>query len=514
MIATEHKTMRVPRTLLRCIATVAALGFVLALAPSGGALAQKYKNDRPSYGDGPTRGGGNRGDGGHRGDGWRGPGWGGAVGIIMTLPEAGPPGGGRFIDDGTVDDGPKKPRRSTRSTARRNPSGAPPANERRLVPDEVVIELRNTVTPQQVNALQTRSRLERLEQTTSQLAGTTLYRWRIPDRRSVTAVVRELETENIVASAQPNYVYTLQQADAPAKAEGDPAQYELAKLQLPQAHKLAKGGRVLVAVIDSGIDATHPDLAGSIADSFNTLPTPAAPHSHGTAIAGLIAAHGKLAGAAPDAQILAVRAFDPASASAQATTFGILKGLDWAAAHGARVINMSFAGPADPAVHRSLEAATKRDIVLVAAAGNAGAKSPPLFPAAYPQVIAVSATDADDKLFEQSNRGRHIAVAAPGNQLLLLAPGGYTQASGTSFSAAEISGIVALMIERNNALTPAEVRVILTATAKDLGPRGKDTMFGAGLADAYRALTQEPVAPVAASAKQRLPIERVSTGAR
>lgn len=117
-------------------------------------------------------------------------------------------------------------------------------------------------------------------------------------------------------------------------------------------------------------------------------------------------------GAAPDAKILAVRAFDPKDVGAEGTTFNILKAIDWAAAHGARIINMSFAGPADPAIHRSLEAARKKGIVLVAAAGNAGAKSPPLYPAADPNVIAVSATDADDKLFEQSNRGRHITVAA------------------------------------------------------------------------------------------------------
>ena len=108
---------------------------------------------------------------------------------------------------------------------------------------------------------------------------------------------------------------------------------------------------------------------------------------------------------------------------------------------------MSFAGATDPAIGRSLQAAYEKGIVLVAAAGNAGAKSPPLYPAADPNVIAVSATDADDKLFEQSNRGRHIAVAAPGAQLLVAIPdGGYEVSSGTSYSAAEVSGIVALML--------------------------------------------------------------------
>ena len=134
---------------------------------------------------------------------------------------------------------------------------------------------------------------------------------------------------------------------------------------------------------------------------------------------------------------------------------------------------MSFAGPPDPALHRSLEAAHKKGIVLVAAAGNAGPKSPPLYPAADPNVIAVTATDADDKLFAQSNRGRHIAVAAPGAQILVAIPdGSYEVSSGTSYSAAEVSGIVALMLERKGDLTPDKVRDILLATAKDLGPKG------------------------------------------
>jgi subtilisin family serine protease len=236
-----------------------------------------------------------------------------------------------------------------------------------------------------------------------------------------------------------------------------------------------------------------------------------APHKHGTAIAGLIAAHGKLMGAAPSVRILAIRAFDGTGASAEGTTFNILKGLDWAAANGARVINMSFAGPADPAIQRSLAAAHKKGIVLVAAAGNAGPKSPPLYPAADPNVIAVTATDADDKLFPQSNQGRHIAVAAPGAQILVAIPdGAFEVSSGTSYSAAEISGIVALMLERKSDLTPDKARDILLATAKDLGPKGRDIMFGAGLADAYGALLAEST-PMAAAPRS---VSRARAGAR
>jgi len=242
----------------------------------------------------------------------------------------------------------------------------------------VVIELSNTMSTVQVDALQRRFRLTRLERHRFALTGTTFYRWRIPDRRSVTTVVRALERDVRVVSAQPNYLFTLQDDANKASSEAGAPQYELAKLKLPQAHKLAKGDNVRVAVIDSAVDLQSPELADSIAGSFDTLTSTRKAHKHGTAIAGLIAAHGKLTGAAPDAKILAVRAFDPESKGEQGTTFNILKGLDWAVQNHARVINMSFAGPADPAIHRALEAAHNKGIVLIAAAGNAGAKSPPL----------------------------------------------------------------------------------------------------------------------------------------
>jgi subtilisin family serine protease len=100
--------------------------------------------------------------------------------------------------------------------------------------------------------------------------------------------------------------------------------------------------------------------------------------------------------------------------SAEGTTYNIVKGMDWAVAQGARVINMSFAGPHDPELERRISDARKRGIILIAAAGNAGPKSKPLYPAADRNVIAVTATDADDKLFAEANRGGHIAVAAPG----------------------------------------------------------------------------------------------------
>jgi subtilisin family serine protease len=371
-------------------------------------------------------------------------------------------------------------------------SGVPPAGERRFVPNEVVVGLPTNLSRQALDALMRRHGVTSLEARGIGVTGVTMHRLRVADGRSVSAVIRAIEAERGLGAAQPNYRYTTQQSRAQLAAAGTPerwSQYALAKLQIPDAHRLATGERILVAVIDSGIDATHPEIAGSIAESFDAMNSPEGAHSHGTAMAGAIIAHARLAGIAPSARILAARAFGATKAAADSTTFTILTALDWAIARGARVINMSFAGPPDPEIARVLATAHNRGIVLVAAAGNAGAKSPPLFPASDDNVIAVTATDSKDELFGIAVRGRHIAVAAPGVDVLGPAPDRqYQLSSGTSVAAAQVSGIAALLLERRPNLKPATVRRILMSSATDLGPKGRDDQFGAGLANGLRAL--------------------------
>jgi subtilisin family serine protease len=174
---------------------------------------------------------------------------------------------------------------------------------------------------------------------------------------------------------------------------------------------------------------------------------------------------------------------------------------------------MSFAGPKEALIERALAGLAAKGIVLVAAAGNAGARSPPLYPAANPNVIAVSATDAQDHLFAASNRGGYIAVAAPGVDIFLPAPDQkYQITSGTSFSAAYVSALAALMLERNPALTPAKLRATLMRTARDLGSPGRDDFFGAGEADALAAVKAaiETPAPVAVSSDSKEPGEETN----
>jgi hypothetical protein len=391
----------------------------------------------------------------------------------------------------------------------------------RTVANELVAEIDGSLTDAQADELARRHRLERIASQNFPLIGGTIGLFRIVDRRPVDTVRRELAADASVRSVQPNFRYLLQDQKV-AVTEGDPAQYAVAKLRLPQAHTLAHGANVTIAVIDSGIDIRHPELANAIADSFDALGSKEGPHVHGTGIAGAIVSHARLMGSAPAARILAIRAFGVAPNGAQSTSFVILKGLDYAAAHGAQIVNMSFAGPKDALIERGIAAAAAKGIVMVAAAGNAGPKSPPLYPAANASVIAVSATDAQDRLFAASNRGGHIAVAAPGVDIFLPAPDEkYQMTSGTSFSAAYVSGLAALMLERNPALKPGEVRAILMKTARDLGSPGRDDLFGAGEADAFAAVsavTAAPAVPVAAvsgspaaekaSDRQEVPVTR------
>jgi Subtilase family len=375
----------------------------------------------------------------------------------------------------------------------------------RSIANELMAEIDAALTDAEADELARRHGLRRIESRNFPLIGATIGLFRITDRRSYETVSRELATDAGIRSVQPNFRYLLQDQGAP-QTEGDPAQYAIAKLRLPEAHKLAHGADVRVAVIDSGIDVRHPELAGSIAETFDAAGSNEGPHVHGTGIAGAIVSHARLMGGAPAARILAIRAFVVASGGVQSNSFAILKGLDYAAAHGAQIVNMSFAGPKDALVERGLAGLAAKGIVMVAAAGNAGAKSPPLYPAANPNVIAVSATDAQDHLFAASNRGGHIAVAAPGVDIFLPAPDQkYQITSGTSFSAAYVSALAALMLERNPALTPQELRAILTRTARDLGSPGRDDLFGAGEADALAAVKAvvEITTPVAVSAESK-----------
>ncbi len=414
------------------------------------------------------------------------------------------------------------PARTAQPTPARQPGVVvPPASERRYVAEEILFELAPNA---QADAVLRRHRATLIASRRFELAGATLIRARLNEGRTARTVLAQMARDARVARAQPNYVYTLQQAAGPtpdavsavapglgAQSLGAPAvppiaplvsiapmralqpQYIVEKLRLGDLHKLTRGEKIKVAVIDSGADQSHPELQGVVAAAFDALGGEAAPHAHGTAMAAAIMAQAQLQGVAPASRLLAARAFSGKAgpASASGTTFHILAALDWAAGEGARVINLSFAGPQDAMLSRALAGAKARGMVAVAAAGNGGAKAAPLYPGADPNVIAVTATDADDKPFAQASRGGYIALAAPGVDVLAAEPEArYAFSSGTSIAAAHVSGIVALLLEKRPDLDLDGVRKLLVESAVDLGAKGRDPVFGAGRVDAPAALAR------------------------
>ena len=373
----------------------------------------------------------------------------------------------------------------------RNFTGVPPTGETRFLTTELVFNVGPNVSQQTIDDFARRHNCVAVGTQRSALTGGTLIRFRVAGGTDIPDMVRAMEAEQL-GVAQPNYVYeTFEQQNTPAP-QAAPDQYVIDKLKLAEVHKIATGKGVLIAIIDSQIDVKHPELVNSIADSFDAVGQPDKPHTHGTGMLGAIVSRGRLMGIAPDAKALAIHAFATGKTqSPQATTQSIIAGLDWAIDKGARIINMSFAGPYDPMLQVALKKASERGAILIAAVGNNGPTSPPLYPAADEHVIGVTATDQNDAPFSGANRGAYVAIAAPGVNILEPAPeAAYQLTTGTSVAAAHVSGVAALLLERHPKADAAMILEVLTASATKLDPNGRDDQVGWGLIDPASALAE------------------------
>lgn len=262
-------------------------------------------------------------------------------------------------------------------------------------------------------------------------------------------------------------------------------QFWIGQLDLERAWTLSKGSGVIVAVVDTGVNADHPDLAGATLPGaeFPELGTGTQdPRGHGTDMAVLIAGRGSHTfGVAPEAMILPVKLSgngDDANAAVK-----------WATDHGARVLNLSLGGSATGRYDEGLRYAEEHDVVVVAAAGNAGIDEGVSAPANGPGVLAVSAVDRNGEFRPDiSVEGPEVVISAPGKEITTLRGSG----NGTSQAAAIVSGTAALVRARYPDMTAREVVELLTSTAKDAGPQGRDPRYGFGIVDPLRALTTGP----------------------
>jgi type VII secretion-associated serine protease mycosin len=285
------------------------------------------------------------------------------------------------------------------------------------------------------------------------------------------------------------------------------AQWHLAFLRVAEAQRLGNDGAgITVAVIDSGVDAAHPDLTGNVlagADFVNPGGDARRDNDgHGTAMGGLIAAHGHgnavgALGIAPKAQILPIRVtnlYDSIQGRAA-------QGITWAVQHGAKVICVALGGQDDLQLRQSVEQAQAVDVVLVAAAGNHPLDTKITYPAAYPGVIAAAAVDQQGNHADVSVAGPQVTLAAPGVDIVSPRLNGkYSQNIGTSDATAIIAGVAALVRAKYPNLSAAEVVHRLTATATDKGPAGRDDQYGYGIVNPVAALTADvpPLTPGAA----------------
>jgi hypothetical protein len=250
-------------------------------------------------------------------------------------------------------------------------------------------------------------------------------------------------------------------------------QHGLETLEVAAAQRWATGRGVKVAVVDTGVDLSHPDLEGRVSVARNFVPSgdeTFTSDAHGTAVAGVIAARANnrigIVGIAPEAELMALKACwpdPPASRQAACDSYTLARALDFAILSGAQVLNLSLAGPEDPLLERLLRRADEKGMVTVAAVDESG-RSP--FPASVPSVIAVRsaplAPAAGAPLDATAGHGSDGALRAPGADILTTGPrGSYDFYSGSSLAAAHVSGVAALLLEHRPGLTSAELRRLL-----------------------------------------------------
>jgi type VII secretion-associated serine protease mycosin len=323
-----------------------------------------------------------------------------------------------------------------------------------------------------------------------------------------------LEADSSVVWAEPNMAFRLpplQTAPAPARVPARsvetfddpliPAQYGIQITGTDRVWATQKGSpEVVVAVIDSGIDASHPEFAGRLVPGYDFTEKEPKPggdvdgYGHGTHCAGVIgAAAGNgtgIAGIAPGCKLMPVRIFNN---SGNTTTGAATAAVIWAVDNGAKVINASWGSTlVNQASHDSYQYALDKDVVFVAAVGNSGKNDSKSYPGASPGVIGVSATNPSDRWASFSTWGDWVSLAAPGEGILSTYPmakgNGYRIMQGTSMAAPLVAGAAALVRSQYPQLTQAQVKARLEKTAKDVIQPGVDPYSGHGRVDVARAI--------------------------
>jgi type VII secretion-associated serine protease mycosin len=288
---------------------------------------------------------------------------------------------------------------------------------------------------------------------------------------------------------------------------GTPARADFARddewyiraMNVPAANAISTGKSVTVAVIDTGVyphdDLRRNLLSGTSFISGRTDNGQVDLNGHGTKMASIIAAHGRanqagVVGIAPEARILPVSTFNDDGKHVGGDPFAVSKGFEWAVSHGAKIISFSAATAPSSAFRSAVDNAAENDVLIVAAAGNAGEDVVSAYPANYPGVLAVGASDKSGQHASISYRAPYIQICAPGVDIEgAKPPNGYQIGDGTSSATAIVSGAAALIRAKYPDISAQEVIHRITATATDIGKPGRDDECGFGVLNLVKALT-------------------------
>lgn len=312
--------------------------------------------------------------------------------------------------------------------------------------------------------------LKIVDETPLDSLGGQLLRIRVPDAGNTADALHAIENAAPDAVAAANHVYRT--ADGPAAS----------RAALEPMHAI--GGSViagtyegLAGIIDTPVERTYPGLGTAVAEARSFANGPSADPAHGTAVADIIARQ--------NVRMLSANVFakDAAGANA-ATTAAILSGLNWLVSRGVTVVNMSIEGPLDAALGEAIRRAQARGCIIVAAAGNRGPAAPPVYPAAFPAVVAVTAIDKQDHVYRYANQGPYILFAALGVDVdTALPPDKKQKSSGTSFAAPIVAAMIARLDRKATADSAQETLALLATRARHLGPPGRNPVFGLGALD-------------------------------
>ncbi|MDQ8736689.1 S8 family peptidase [Paenibacillus sp. LHD-38] len=317
---------------------------------------------------------------------------------------------------------------------------------------------------------------------------------------------RNLETDQLVKYfkqtwnteyTEPHYLYLTNETSAaikPNDALYSEYQWNLPNIETEKGWSTSKGNdKVIIAVLDTGVQSNHPDLKGKLIEGTNIVDEEAEPDDdvgHGTHVSGIIGATVNnsegVAGLSWYNKIMPIKVLDSSGAG---STYSVAQGIIWATDHGAKVINMSLGNYAQADfLHDAIKYAYEHDVVMIAASGNDNTDRPG-YPAAYPEVFAVAATDSNHEKASFSNYGDYIDVAAPGDSIASTYPGSqYAALSGTSMASPHVAALAGLIRSVNPELSNVEVMELMRKSAVDLGAEGKDDNFGYGEIDVDKAL--------------------------